>query len=387
MIPRQVENGPLKVMFYSHSGEVSGAEISLLLTIEHLHGVKALLVAPEGELLQRARNKGLAVRPIRSHRARMSRNILVLLRGLIGTWAAGRELRRIIRGESPQIVHANSIRAGLIAWTAVWGLNTRLLWHVRDNLSHGMVGMVIRRIASIRVDGVFAISSAILNDFASFSKLRRKSMVLYNGVDVSQNAGVSIRDEFGVSADTFVIAVVGQIAPWKRQHDAIQAFQVLQQSIPRSELWIVGTPKFREENQSYEAQLRSAVSQAGLDNQVRFLGFRNDMMNVMTSIDVLLIPSDCEPFGRVIIEAMLAGKPVVGTNSGGIPEIVLNGHTGYLVGVGDTLMMVTHLTGLYRDKPTAIQYGARGRSRVCEDFSIDLVASKLAGRYMELCSM
>lgn len=387
MIPQQVENGPLKVMFYSHSGEVSGAEISLLLTIEHLHGVKALLVAPEGELLQRARNKGLAVRPIRSHRARMSRNILVLLRGLIGTWTAGRELRRIIRGESPQIVHANSIRAGLIAWTAVWGLNTRLLWHVRDNLSHGMVGMVIRRIASIRVDGVFAISSAILNDFASFSKLRRKSMVLYNGVDVSQNAGVSIRDEFGVSADTFVIAVVGQIAPWKRQYDAIQAFQVLQESIPRSELWIVGTPKFREENQSYEAQLRSAVSQAGLDNKVRFLGFRNDMMNVMTSIDVLLIPSDCEPFGRVIIEAMLAGKPVVGTNSGGIPEIVLNGHTGYLVGVGDTLMMVTHLTGLYKDKPTAIQYGARGRSRVCEDFSIDLVASKLAGRYMELCSM
>ena len=121
--------------------------------------------------------------------------------------------------------------------------------------------------------------------------------MVYNGVDVKQSPARSIRPELGVPPNRFVVGVVGHITPWKRQHDAIDAFAQVRKEHSDSELWIVGAAKFREENQRYEAQLRQQVESAGIRNNVRFLGFRDDVTNVMTSIDVLLVPSENEPFG------------------------------------------------------------------------------------------
>ena len=173
----------LRVLYYNHTSDVSGAEISLLTTITQLRDkLDLLLAAPEGELLNRARKLGLPVCAVQGYSARMSANPVKLLRGLIGTYRTGRALRGVLRDFRPDIVHANSIRAGLIAAVATRNQPVRLVWHVRDNLPQNLLGRVIRRIAQKRTDAVVAISRAIANNFATRPRLKSKTHVVYNGV-------------------------------------------------------------------------------------------------------------------------------------------------------------------------------------------------------------
>lgn len=372
----------LRVLFYNHTADVSGAEISLLLTASALRqNVQVMLAAPEGELLQRARKQGLDVRVVPGYQARMSRNPLVMIRGIIGTYTTGRAFRQVIQELNPDIVHVNSIRAGLIASVAMKPGSPRRVWHVRDNLPDNLLGKVIRRVAAKRADRVIAISRAIASNFATTPRLRGKTNVVYDGVDVHQTAGSSIRSELDVSDQKFVLAVVGQITPWKRQHEAIAAFAQFAEQAPDSELWIVGAAKFREENEIYEKSLHQQVSVAGLQGRVRFLGFRSDVMNVMASIDVLVIPSENEPFGRVVIEAMLAGKPVIGTDGGGIPEIVVPGETGFLVPIGDVKGFCDKIRFFYEDESNRVTFGERGRARALKIFSLDHVSDEILDIY------
>ncbi|MFB5189219.1 glycosyltransferase family 4 protein [Alicyclobacillus fastidiosus] len=375
---------PSLVVFYNHSGEISGAEISLLLTMSQMRDMKTILVAPEGELLQRARSAGICVSPIRSYRARMTKNPIHILRGICGTALAGIEFRRVLKTLRPDIVHANSVRAGLIATVAVVGQAVKLVWHIRDTLPHNAIGRAIRKVAANRVDAVFTISKAIRNNFASTAHLARKSTLVYNGIDTSDSQWTSIRPEFGTSEDAFIVGVVGQIAPWKRQHDAILAFSQMTGIREGSELWIVGQPKFRQENVDYEAHLKEQVIALGVQDRVRFLGFREDIMNVMGTIDVLLIPSENEPFGRVVIEAMLAGKPVIGTNDGGISEIVVHGETGFLTDVGDTDSMSKYLREMYEHVELREGLGEQGRRRSLLQFSIERTAQTIERSYAAL---
>lgn len=362
----------LRVLFYNHSGDVSGAEISLLLTIQHLHDVEATLAAPEGELLERARAADINTVPVQSHRARMSRNPIQILRGLIGTMLTGLRLRRIIRQHRPDVIHANSIRAGLIVVVGVLGVKIPVLWHVRDNLARNFVGRAIRGLAGKRVASVFAISNAIAVNFSSTSKLHGKTKVVYNGIQTDLPVTTTnLREELQTRDDAFVIGVVGQIALWKRQADALTAFSRFHQNVGNTEMWVVGSPKFREENVAYFEDLKALAKRAGIEEKVRFLGYREDIPNVMQAIDVLLVPSENEPFGRVVIEAMLAGKPVIGTRGGGIPEIVRDGETGFLVNIGDTKAMQLLLYWICRSKDLQRMLGENGRARCVNQFSIE----------------
>ncbi len=371
-----------RVLFYSHSGEVSGAEISLLLTLQGLTHTNPLLVAPDGDLLARARGAGIPILAQKSHRARMSRNPFAIMMGIIGTFLAGLRLRRVIRRIRPLVVHANSIRAGLIASVATLGLPVRTVWHVRDDLPTNLVGRSIRFWAARRADAVVTISSAILDSFAPKGKLRSRCKVVYNGIDPLVKGKVDdLKKVIGLSADAFVVGVVGQITPWKRQRDAITAFVKLLTEQPNAELWIVGSPKFRKENVEYEQLLHEYARACGVETKVRFWGFCEDVMSIMQSIDVLLVPSENEPFGRVLIEAMLVGKPVVGTRGGGIPEIIQDGHTGFLVDIGDTTTMARLLCWLSTNETLRGDMGERARERAVKRFSIARTCSEIEATF------
>ena len=371
----------LRVLYYNHSADVSGAEISLLLTVDHMSNVNAVLAAPEGELLARARERGMAVNPVKGYRARMSVNPLVVVRGLAGSLVAGLEFRRAWRTHRPHVVHANSIRSGIIASLGLVGCRVPVVWHIRDDLPNNVVGRAIRRLALWQADRAVAISQAIAENFATGELLRRKTVVVHNGIDASDSEPVSLRGLLGVPGNRFVVGVVGQIARWKRQHDAIAAFSRLCGLHPDSELWLVGAPKFREDNFDYERELRAQADVLGVGHRIRFLGFRDDVDHVMHSLDVLLLPSDNEPFGRVIIEAMRAGRPVVATNAGGVPEIVVDGETGYLVPVGGVDAMVEALRRLAAQPRLREEMGERARLRVAEHFTIEATARGVRAVY------
>lgn len=376
--------GRVKVLYYNHTSQVSGAEICLLSYIAAIQPyVDVALVAPHGDIHRYASSLGVETYILKPFEPRMTRNPLRLVVALLHILLLGRDLRMLVDQVRPDVVHANSIRAGLICSLSL-GRKTRVVWHIHDMLPHNVVGKVVRLVAAWRSSYIVAISNAVRNNFSNSKRLWAKTSIVYNGVDMENNEANDIRHECGTSEDTFVVAVVGQIAPWKRQLDAVRAFSLVSQRIENCEMWVVGEPKFRAENYNYAHEVKKLVQSLNLGDRVRFLGFREDIKNVMKSIDVLLVPSENEPFGRVIIEGLSQGRPVVGTNSGGIPEMIVHGVNGFLVPVGDIDAIAEQLITMFGyDTPKQLRsnYEDRCTEHVRLHFTVQRAIIILLGLY------
>lgn len=215
--------------------------------------------------------------------------------------------------------------------------------------------------------------------------------VIHNGValehadEADREADrVRIRREFGASPDTFVMTIVGQIAPWKRQEDAIEALRLLVARGLDAKLWVVGEPKFREENIAYAERLKTMAAAADLAGRVVFTGFRSDIKEICRAADLLVLCSDNEPFGRVLIEAMGEGIPVVGTRAGGVPEIVTEGASGLLYEVGDVRALADRIGELIAQPARRLDMGRAAYDRARREFGIASTVAKVEALYREL---
>lgn len=122
----------------------------------------------------------------------------------------------------------------------------------------------------------------------------------------------------------------------------------------------------------------------GIHDQVTFTGFRRDVLRLYAAMDIFILGTDAEPCGRVIFEAMSMQKPVVATNSGGTPEIVINGETGFLFDYNNSEELAVKLEYLLRNPKLAKSMGDKGRRRIEENFTIDKYVAKIQHEYIKL---
>ena len=180
--------------------------------------------------------------------------------------------------------------------------------------------------------------------------------------------------------ETTRIALVGRIAGWKGQHIFLQAAALVRDRFPQARFQIIGAPLFGE--YEYEQSLHRMVRDLGLEDQVEFLGFREDVPALLAGVDLVVHASTLgEPFGQVVIEGMAAGKAVIATDGGALPEIVIPGVTGLLVPMGDAPAMAEAMAALLSNPARAEAMGAAGRERVRERFTIGHTVRKLEGIY------
>ena len=153
--------------------------------------------------------------------------------------------------------------------------------------------------------------------------------------------------------------------------------------VPDAKFRIVGAALFGEAD--YEAEVRALAAQLGLDDAVEWLGFRRDVPDVVAQMDVLVHASTTgEPFGQVLIEGMAAARPVVATNGGGVPEIVLDGETGILVPMNEVELLALAMLRLWREPESARAMGELGRARVQCEFTIEATARKVEAVWDEI---
>ncbi|MFF2094272.1 glycosyltransferase family 4 protein [Paenibacillus sp. NPDC058174] len=378
----------MRIALYNHTSEVSGAEINLLLTAAYMPQTSFVLFAPEGELLDRARAQGMETVALPGYSARLSMNPIRLIKGAAGMALAGWRFASMVRKAQPDAIHANSVRAGIMASLFRWYHRIPLAWHLHDMPPKGMVGRLIRILAAGTAQALIAISQPVLEGMNTKALASRIHLV-HNGAILREQDDLArryrkkeLRGELQTPMESSVLVIVGQIAPWKRQEDAIQALDALLREERDLYLWIVGEPKFRVENEVYLEQLKLLVSILHREDRVRFTGFREDIEAICGAADMLLLCSESEPFGRVIIEAMAKGTPVVATDGGGVSDIIKHGVSGLLYPAKDVKALAASIGSVLDDRKLRTSLSMYGRQRIEDFFSIEGAAEKLERVYM-----
>ena len=334
----------MRILFYNHTGQVSGAERMLLLILAGLDRERftsRVLCPANGPLLEEAVKLGVEIEELPVLEARFTVRPDLFVRYLRSCNTVIRHLRSRISNENPDLVHANSIRAGLVASAATFGLGTTVVWHLHDLLPRHPLSSAVRLFAFLFTRArMIAVSEAVADNFAGrLFSLRNRVSVILNGIDMERfeqpsNLRATKRLEFGLTDNDPAIGIVGQLTPRKGQLELIEAFADVLKRSPRALLLIVGSALFNRDYE-YEQALKGAASRLGIADRVRFLGERDDVPALMQALDLLVVNSTVEPFGLVVIEAMASGTPVVAAVSGGIPELIEHGRTGWLFPQGN----------------------------------------------------
>ena len=320
------------ILFVNHSSKIGGGERSLLGLAGALesrgHRVGLLLPGP-GPLADRARECGVPVFLCSKAPRRPSLHEMVQ-----GGLRANRNLKT-------RYVHANSLPAAVLALIPAFLVARRPSVHVRTLSLERRLNPVIRWSIALllrycrRVVTISrAARSALRRDFAT---AEFRCRVVYNGVDpdLRHRASAPPADLQALTdapIDATVAAVVGRMVPWKRIEDAILAVEAVNKSQGSGKsafrLAIIGDTIF--ESNGYRDSLQHLVEQRKLEHIVRFLGHREDVLQLLRGADILLLPSRGEAFGRVVVEAMLSGAVVVARDGEGPGEIIHDGQTGFL---------------------------------------------------------
>jgi len=334
----------MKILFYNHTGQVSGAERMLLLILAGLDReqfTSRVLCPANGPLLKEIAKLGIESEEVPLLEARFTVRPDRMFRYLRSFVAAIRQLRSRISKFNPDLVHANSTRAGLVATAATFGLRTRVVWHLHDLLPRHPLSSAIRVFAFLFARArMIAVSEAVANNFSGrLFSLRNRVSVILNGIDMKPfqqhtNSRDATKFELELADSDQVVGIVGQLTPRKGQLELIETFPEVLESMPHAVLLIVGAPLFNRDF-AYEQTLKATAFKLGIEDRVRFLGARNDVPALMQALDVLVVNSIVEPFGLVVLEAMASGTPVLAAVSGGIPELIEHGRTGWLFSQGD----------------------------------------------------
>jgi glycosyltransferase involved in cell wall biosynthesis len=170
------------------------------------------------------------------------------------------------------------------------------------------------------------------------------------------------------------VGTFAHLSEKKGYRELIEAMPGVLRELPATQFWIVGEGRLR-------AELEAAASRNGSLPNVRFLGFRRDVADLMHSIDVMALPSHREPCALVYIEAALAHKPIVACRAGGAPESIADGQTGLLVPVADSKAIADALLTLLTNRTRAAQLGRAGHERARELFGWERFISTLEGVY------
>jgi glycosyltransferase involved in cell wall biosynthesis len=372
----------MRVLYVSHTAVVSGAERSLLDLLGGLGGdVQPLLAAPPGQLSQLAERRGIATTTIRATAGSLRMHPLHTPRAVLEMALAAWQVRRAAARHGAEIVHANSIRAGIVLAFARLRATPTIV-HVRDCLPPGRVSTATLRLVAASATRVLANSHYTAASVRAAAPGARIDVV-HNPVDLVRFDPQAIdraaaRAQIGEPAapGRLLLGVVAQLSPWKGQDTAIEALGRLVGQDVDAHLLLVGAAKFvarstRFDNEHYVAGLHALVAREGLEDRVSWLGEREDVPELIRAMDVLLLPSWEEPFGRALIEAMALGVPVIATEVGGPREIVEQGRQGYLVAPRRADAWAEAIERVAHSDDAGAGLGRAGRERVAEMFTIE----------------
>ena len=340
-----------RICFYGVSTQSGGAEKSLFDLVSRLgDSFEKMVVLPlhEGPLIDqfKERNVRVEVLEMPSSFLRMSRSTPLISLGcaLASMWTLPRyyfRLTKLLKDERVDLIHTTGIKCHLISAMIKLNLGIPVIWHLRDMFLPGLTRSLLRFFAILaKIDLVFN-SRATQYSFSEEPLVQNRVFeTVYNGLSEEvyfPKTNSMIQQELGLAPDTPIVANLGVLATWKGQLDFVAMARIVAKENPDVHFLIVGDQIYDTAgDRNYPELLKKAVENADLASRLHFLGFRKEIPQLLNSVSVLVHTSrKPEPFGRVILEAMACGVPVVATRGGGVDEFVVDHETALMVTSGD----------------------------------------------------
>jgi glycosyltransferase involved in cell wall biosynthesis len=294
---------------------------------------------------------------------------------------------RIIGGLRPDVVHTHLKHADLIGGMAAGRLRLPFVstLHVIEEEVHG-IARVKRSMATAyrarRAARTIAVSSAVASWYATRSARGQESLVtIHNGVaatpPLTAAARAAVRASLGVTDDvTLLVLAVGVMRPGKGHEDLVAVAARLPRDL-RARVVIVGDGELRP-------AIEGRIQRAGLSpERIHLAGYRDDVPQVLAAADVVVHPSHEDALPTVLLSALSAGRPIVATTAGGIPEIV-DATTGLLVTPGDVTQIIRSIEILARDADRRLGMGVAAQERFAAEFEASRWAERLRALYDEV---
>jgi glycosyltransferase involved in cell wall biosynthesis len=301
-------------------------------------------------------------------------------------------LTRILKRECPHIVHTHTSKTGILGRWAAWIAGIPIVIHT----PHGHVFwgyfnklktaffIFLERISASITDRIIVLTEQEKRDHLTVRiGAESKFILIHSGVDLSKFMDGSVESEkmkraLNITRDNFIVGTAGRLTPIKGHRFLIKAAKEIVARQPNVTFVFLGDGELRD-------SLEALANEMDLKESMRFLGWRNDVADVMSTFDVFVLPSINEGMGRVLVEAMILGKPVVAYDIGGIPDLVIHGDNGFLVPAGDVNGLSSRISELLTDSIKRKTMGERGRKRASY-FSADEMVLKIDQLYRTLAT-
>jgi glycosyltransferase involved in cell wall biosynthesis len=374
----------VRVVYLDHCADLSGGEIALLRLLSVLDEVDAhVILAQEGPFVSRLLQAGISVEVLPlPERTRGLRRERVRAGGfgalqLFDTAKYTLRLARRLRTLKPDLVHTNSLKSGLYGCAAARLARIPSIWHLRDRIAADYLPE-----GAVRLVRMYAPRMATMLIANSQTTLATVKMSVPQAAviptPVIHDPVVRNESTPRVAGDLLHVGMVGRLAPWKGQHIFLEAFARAFPAGPQ-QASVIGGALFGEDE--YEHSLRELAERLGLDGRVVFTGFRENVIEELLDLDILVHASVIpEPFGQVVVEGMAAGVPVVASRAGGPTEVLEDGVTGLMFTPGDADDLARCLRRLAGDPALRRRLAEAGRERAA-DFGPEAIAPQVMDVY------
>jgi glycosyltransferase involved in cell wall biosynthesis len=385
---------PKTVVFVESAAAMGGVQFSTLYLVQNLDRSrwKPIVVCPEeGDLTRACRDSGVETQVLdQPHLWSTSVRIGTDARlpnpaAWAGdAWLIGRAARRLkgfLRQSSPDLVVTKGLSSHFVGGWAARKLGIPCVWHVQDFISERSFGIYRRTLGR----AALWFPQQIIVDGGTIEKqlpgsLHPRITVIHNGIDTNVFRpgldGAGVRQELGIPTDHLVVGHMGRVTPWKGQHYLIEAFAHIANDHPNVTLLLVGAPVF--DNEFYQQRLLNMVAQFGLNERIKFAGYRHDSARVLAATDVFAFTSiekDTSPLA--LLSAMSCGLPIVAFDIAGVRELMASEDQFLLVPVEDIGALGRALSEVLSDQSLRQRLGASARKQATTEFNLDKYTDRI----------
>jgi len=392
---KDIKSNSIKNILYLHANntDIGGADFCLFKLASSLDRSKfrpfVALSLPTSiiKLYERA---GIPTKIIKMKRLKRTENPFYIISYFAVFFLTVFRIYKFIKKENIELVHSNDFQDiyGALASRLAGALSIQ---HIRlIMVSPKLLRIMLTMFIGIMNNRIITVSDGVARSmFSRNGKFHKKVVTCYDWLDMDAvehaRVGKDIRREFNIPENAPLIGVVGRLEHWKGQHVIIKASPLVVEQFPEARFMIIGGIVEGRNRERYSEELKKLASEMGTLDRIIFTGHRNDIANVMSSLDIFVHTSVLpDPLPGVVMEAMLCARPVIGSNAGGVPEEIENGATGLLYAPGDHVEMAEAILYLLKNPAIAREMGQAGKMRAIAVFSKETLMKKMEEIYYSL---